>query len=99
LSNIYIEGKITYVLIRKNHVIFIWIIMYETNLMAVQEDGQKLVMMDGTIWVIHPDDIDKAVNWVPPCGIQIDVNDVNLEYDYEITNTDEDIIVKAYKRR
>ena len=61
--------------------------------MAVQENGQKLVMMDGTIWIIHPDDIRKAVKWVPPCGIQINVVDINVEYDYAILNTDEDITI------
>ena len=34
--------------------------MQITNLMAIQEDGQKLVMMDGTIWIINPDDIKKT---------------------------------------
>jgi len=73
--------------------------MYSTNLMAVQEDGQKLVMMDGTIWMIHPDDIKKAVKWTPPCGIQIKEIDINLEFDYAIMNTDENITIAAQKRR
>jgi hypothetical protein len=73
--------------------------MHNTYLMAVQEDGQKLVMMDGTIWMIRPDDVKKAVTWTPPCGIQIRLSDINLEYDYEIVNTDEDITIAAYKRR
>ena len=84
---------------RKNTLMFIWEAMYNTHLMAVQEDGQKLVMMDGTIWIVHPDDIKKAVKWIPPCGIQIDGIDINLEYDYEIVNTDEAITITAYKRR
>jgi hypothetical protein len=67
--------------------------------MAIQEDGQKLVMMDGTIWIIHPDDIIKTVDWTPPCGIQIKEIDIKLEYDFAITNTDEDISVTAQKRR
>ena len=67
--------------------------------MAVQEDGQKLVMMDGTIWIIHPDDIKKTFKWTPACDIQIKEIDINLEYDYAITNTDEDISATAQKRR
>lgn len=67
--------------------------------MSVQEDGQKLVMMDGTIWMIHPDDIKKAVKWAPPCGIQLNEIDINLEYDYVIMNTDENITIAAQKRR
>lgn len=73
--------------------------MHRTHLMAVQEDGQKLVMMDGTIWIIHPDDIKKSATWTPPCGIQISVTDISLEYDYAIVNTDEDISIMAQKRR
>ena len=73
--------------------------MHRTNLMAAQEDGQKLVMMDGTIWIIHPDDINNAFKWSPPCGIQINEIGINLEYDYSITNTDEDITVTAQRRR
>ena len=67
--------------------------------MAVQEDGQKLVMMDGNIWIIHPDDIKYAFNWTPPCGIQIKEIDINLEFDYAIINTDKDISITAQKRR
>jgi len=73
--------------------------MYSTNLMAVQEDGQKLVMMDGTIWVINPGDIKETSKWVPPCGIQINEISINSEYDYSITNMDKDVVVTAQKRR
>ena len=73
--------------------------MYTTNLMAVQEDGQKLVMMDGTIWVINPEDIKETFKWIPPCGIQINEININSEYDYSITNMDNDTSVTAQKRR
>ena len=73
--------------------------MYTTNLMAVQEDGQKLVMMDGTVWIINPDDIKKAVKWTPPCSVQINEIDIALDYDYAIINLDEDITITAQKRR
>lgn len=63
--------------------------------MAVQEDGQKLVMMDCTIWIVHPDDIKNEVNWTPSCGIQINEIGINSEYDYAIMNTDEDITTTA----
>lgn len=73
--------------------------MHRTNLMAIQEEGQKLIMMDGTIWIINPDDIKSTSTWTPPCGILIKEININAEYDYAITNTDEDIIVTAQKRR
>ncbi len=73
--------------------------MYNTHLMAVQENGQKLVMMDGTIWIINPEDIKKTCNWDPPCGIHIKETDINSEYDYSITNIDNEVTAKARKRR
>jgi hypothetical protein len=73
--------------------------MYNTNLMAVQEEGRKLVMMDGTIWIINPDDIKKTIRWIPPCGIQIDAIIGMAEYDYTIINIDENITATAQKRR
>ncbi len=73
--------------------------MQNTNLMAIQEDGQKLVMMDGTIWIINPEDTKSTVKWIPPCGIHINEISIKAEYDYSITNTDEDITVTAQKRR
>ena len=56
--------------------------MQNTNLMAIQEDGQKLVMMDGTIWIINPEDIKNTVKWIPPCGILI--NEMSIEAEYII---------------
>ena len=73
--------------------------MESTNLMAVQEEGQKLVMMDGTIWIINPQDIEKTSEWIPPCGILIDAGNVNQEFDYSLTNIDENITVTAQRRR
>ncbi|MCK5279491.1 MAG: hypothetical protein KAK04_13145 [Cyclobacteriaceae bacterium] len=73
--------------------------MQNTYLMAIQEDGQKLVMMDGTIWIINPDDIKNTSKWTPPCGILINEISIKSEYDYSITNTDEDITVTAQNRR
>ena len=73
--------------------------MQKTNLMAVQEEGQKLVMMDGTIWLIHPDEISTTVKWIPPCGIQITGKNTSQKYNYSVTNTDEQITVAALRRR
>lgn len=73
--------------------------MQRTYLMAIQEDGSKLVMMDGTIWIINPDDIKITSQWTPPCGVLIKEIDIKAEYDYAISNTDEDTLVTAQKRR
>lgn len=55
--------------------------------------------MDGTIWIINPDDNKKTSKWTPPCGVLIKEISIKSEYDYSITNTDEDITVTAQKRR
>lgn len=73
--------------------------MHSTNLMAIQENGQKLVMMDGTIWIINPEDVKTTSQWIPPCGIEIEATHHESEYQYSVTNTDEDITVSAQRRR
>lgn len=73
--------------------------MYNTMLMAVQEGGGKLVMMDGTIWMIKPEDISETANWTPPSGMEIKESNANKEFDYTITNQDEGFTVSASKRR
>jgi len=73
--------------------------MNRTNLMAVQDGGGKLVMMDGTIWLINPIDIKKTSSWEPPCSIQIQEESRAKEYDYQIINLDTNISAFAKRRR
>ena len=73
--------------------------MNATNLMAVQDGGGKLIMMDGTIWIINPADIKNTSSWEPPCRIQIQEESGGQEYDYQIINLDSDISVSAKRRR
>lgn len=73
--------------------------MNRTNLMAIQDGGGKLIMMDGTIWLISPVDIKKTSSWEPPCNIQIQEESRAKEYDYQIINLDSNISVFAKRRR
>ena len=73
--------------------------MYNTVLMAVQEGGAKIVMMDGTIWMIKPEDIPTVETWIPPVSMEIKESSINSEYDYSITNLNENKTVSAFKRR
>lgn len=73
--------------------------MNRTNLMAVQEGGAKLVMMDGTIWLIAEDDVEKTMAWEPPCNILIEEGSALKEYDYRLTNLDNDLTASAKRRR
>lgn len=67
--------------------------------MAIQEEGQKLIMMDGTIWLINPESVQITSEWEPPCGILIKEISITSEYDFSISNTDENVSVTAKKRR
>lgn len=67
--------------------------------MAVQDGGGKLVMMDGTIWIINPTDIKTTRSWEPPCNIQIQEESGAREYDYQIINLDSNISAFAKRRR
>lgn len=67
--------------------------------MAVQEGGGKLIMMDGTIWLIQPSDVKNASSWEPPCHIQIQEDQSMKEYDYQIINLDSNTSVFAKRRR
>ncbi len=73
--------------------------MNTTNLMAKQDEGGKLIMMDGTIWIVNPSDIHIVSSWNPPCGIQIQEDKGGQEYDYQIINQDENTSVSAKRRR
>ena len=73
--------------------------MYTTNLMAVQDGGGKLIMMDGTIWIINPTDIKITSSWDPPCNIQIQEESGIQEYDYQVINLDTSVSAAAKRRR
>jgi hypothetical protein len=73
--------------------------MNTTNLMAVQDGGGKLIMMDGTIWIINPEDIKNTSSWEPPCSIQIQEESGAQEYDYQILNQDTGVSAPAKRRR
>jgi hypothetical protein len=73
--------------------------MYNGILMAVLEKGGKLVMTDGTVWVVNPKDTEEASGWVPPVMVNIDEKSSSKEYDYTLTNTETEASVTALRRR
>jgi hypothetical protein len=73
--------------------------MHKGILMAVLEKGGKLVMTDGTIWVVNPGDIEVTSEWIPPAVVTIDEKSSHKEYDYTLTNTESDVSVTALRRR
>jgi hypothetical protein len=73
--------------------------MHKGILMAVLEKGGKLVMTDGTIWVVNPVDVEEASGWVPPVQVTIDEKSSHKEYDYTLTNAESESAVTALRRR
>lgn len=67
--------------------------------MAVQDSGGKLIMMDGTIWIINPSEINISNSWEPPSIIHINEENSANEYDYLIRNLDHELTVSAKRRR
>jgi hypothetical protein len=68
-------------------------------LMAVLDKGGKLVMTDGTIWVVNPKNVEEASGWVPPVMVTINEQSTSKEYDYTLTNSDTEASVTALRRR
>lgn len=73
--------------------------MHNSILMAVLDKGAKLVMTDGTIWVVNPKNIEEASLWVPPVMVSIDEQSSSKEYDYTLTNSETEASVTALRRR
>ena len=73
--------------------------MHKGILMAVLDKGAKLVMTDGTIWVVNPKNIEEASEWTPPVMVTIDEQSSSKEYDYTLTNSDTEASVTALRRR
>lgn len=73
--------------------------MHNGILMAVLDKGAKLVMTDGTIWVVNPKNIEESAGWVPPVMVTIDEQSASKEYDYTLTNSDTEASVTALRRR
>ena len=73
--------------------------MITTNLMAVQDSGGKLVMMDGTIWIVNPQENNISASWEPPSVIHIKEGNSTNEHDYLIINMELELSVSAKRRR
>ena len=66
-------------------------------LMEVLNDGQELLLMDGTKWMINPGDIPSVCTWIPTAKIKVEKLDINDMFFYKLTNLNVDISVYAMK--
>lgn len=66
----------------------------EFMLIEVLEDGQKLKMMDGSLWMPNPGDMPTVCTWSPTTTIKIKNTGEGM-FSYILHNTTDDISVRA----
>lgn len=69
----------------------------EAMLNEIISDGEKLSLMDGSMWLIEPLDIPTVCTWIPTATIKIKVVDSNAMFSHELTNENIDVLVRAMK--
>lgn len=68
-----------------------------TQLYEVSEDGDRLSMMNGSLWLVNPSDIPTVCTWIPMDEIKITKNKIDNMYNYSIKNLGNNIVIKARK--
>lgn len=63
--------------------------------MEVKSNGEKIVLLDGSEWLINPGDIPTVCTWIPTSEIKITKTKSNDYFFYKITNESIDISVYA----
>lgn len=64
------------------------VMLYEIN-------GEKMVLMDGSVWSISPGDTPTACTWSPCAMINIQEMNTNDMYSYKLTNLSNGVSVYA----
>ncbi len=70
--------------------------MATVMLNEVINDGEKISLMDGSIWQINPGDMPTVCTWIPTAEIEISSND-DSTFDHTLTNKDINVSVNAMK--
>lgn len=60
------------------------------------DNGQKLELSDGSIWEVHPQDVDISAVWITPVPLQIEKS-TNSTYPFLLKNTRTQMSVRARK--
>jgi hypothetical protein len=55
-------------------------------LMEIIDDGEKVVLIDGTTWMINPGDLPTVCTWLPTSTIKIQKLRTNDMFSYKLTN-------------
>ncbi len=67
----------------------------ESILIEVKKDGEKIILLDGSEWLINPGDIPTVSTWIPTAEILIIKTNSNDYFCYKITNKSINITVYA----
>jgi hypothetical protein len=59
--------------------------MATETLQEVINDGEKISLMDGSVWWINPTDIPTVCTWIPTAEIEISPSDDSV-FDHTLTN-------------
>jgi hypothetical protein len=70
--------------------------MATVMLNEVINDGEKISLMDGSIWQINPGDMPTVCTWTPTAEIEISSND-DSTFDHTLTNKNINVSVNAMK--
>lgn len=67
----------------------------EVQLYEVLDNGEKLSMLDGSIWLVNPGDIPTVCTWIPLNVIEVTKNNIDSMYNYFLDN--DGVVVRARK--
>lgn len=67
----------------------------KSMLMEVKKDGERIILIDGSEWLINPGDIPTVCTWIPTSELIITKTKSNDYFNYKIINEGIDISVYA----
>ena len=72
--------------------------MITVMLNEIINDGEKIRLIDGSLWQTNPGDIPTVCTWIPTAEIEISANDDSV-FDHTLTNKNIGVSAKAMKMR
>ncbi|MDP3684707.1 MAG: hypothetical protein Q8S01_12330 [Ignavibacteria bacterium] len=58
----------------------------KSMLLEVKSNGEKIILLDGSEWLINPEDIPSVCTWIPTAELNITKTKSNDLFSYKITN-------------
>jgi hypothetical protein len=67
----------------------------DSMLIEVINDGEKIILMDGSEWYINPGDMPTVCTWIPTSELKVTKTKLVDYFNYKITNMSIDVSVYA----